>query len=241
MQSLQNDIGNKQNLQAEAYFEDNITLSLANLYIIEYSDCIVYSVYHIQSKNICAYAIYSNFNYENDNQWQFLSFNQIVKISLNTNYEVVPKSFIEQNERLLSNEVAFIEYEGKEDAHILDGIFQFHIKNILENAVYLYHFNGIYSITLFKNKDLILSNSYECKDENEVLYFITNALQVNGIEKDSVRLYYDYSIIAKESLLQFLNPFFNKILALKHPNVEDEYLPNIGEKLFAGYAISLCV
>ncbi|NQW43169.1 MAG: DUF3822 family protein [Bacteroidetes bacterium] len=244
MSSLQYEIGVKLNLLAEGYLSEDVTLSLVNLFIINYTDSIVFSVYHTKTKEILAYAIYSNLHFDNDCKWEQLAFNKVLYISMTSKYEVIPILFASEDSinSKVRNSMCKIEYnDGVNNSHFLDGVFEYHNQFMNDNCAYIYKMDDKISISIFKGKNLLLSNAFDCMDESEILYFIANAIQVSEIEKNSVKLFYDYSIMDKERMIYFLKPFFNEINSLKHPTIKDDRIPNLEEKLFAGYAISLCV
>ena len=239
---LQQESANKQDILAIRCFEKEIAENLSNLLITEYANTCVLSVYSDLTKALQAYKVLAKPGLSSD-PWVNASFHKQCHMDFDTLFDLVPRKFSpDAGEAGLSDQDIDIEYRKKTGhVHFAEGLLKYHDTR-REDAIYVYRFNGIYSIFAFQAKRCVFANSFRCENETELLYFILNAMEINGLSQEKTRLYTDYSLMADHRLMEFLKPYFAEVktLALEHDGI-DTLIPELPELLFANHLMSLCV
>jgi hypothetical protein len=234
--------GMKQDVMAVRVFEKEISEALSNLFITEYSDVNVLSVYSDLTGNLLAYKVLQSAL--DEDPWLHGGFNRKLTMDFHTGFNFVPGKFADNsiNNGGAGHQEIGIEYpatEGK--VHYSKGLLKYHGSK-KSDAVYVYRILNTYAIFVFKGRDCVFANSFTCTNELELLYFIVNSIDLNGMRQDEVSLYLDYSMLRNERIMEFLQPYFPGIYPLRaeHPQI-DTMIPFLPEMLFPNQLLSLCV
>jgi hypothetical protein len=231
--------GVKQDVIAIRVFEKEISEPLSNLFITEYSDVNVLSIYSDLTGALLAYKVIKSSL--DEEPWLHAEFKHISYVDFHTGFNFIPGKFISTPAD--GGQMAIgIEYpatEGK--VHYSKGLLKYHGTK-KDNAVYLYRILNTYAIFVFKGRDCVFANSFNCSNELELLYFIVNSIDLNGMRQDEMSLYLDYSMLRNEKTMEFLKPYFPGIYPLKTENPAiDAMIPFLPEMLFPNQLLSLCV
>jgi hypothetical protein len=234
--------GIKQDVIAIRVFEKEISEALSNLFITEYSDVNVLSVYSDLTGNLLAYKVIKSSL--DEEPWLHAGFNRINYVDFHTGFSFIPGKFmtIEADGTGPEQTEIGIEYPITEaKLHYSKGLLKYHGTK-KDHAVYLYRILNTYAIFVFKGRNCVFANSFNCTNELELLYFIVNSIDLNGMRQDEVSLYLDYSMLRNEKTMEFLKPYFLGIYPLKVENPAiDTMLPFLPEMLFPNQLLSLCV
>ncbi len=246
--SLIQDKFNKQHIQAEYIIDQQqIIPSLSDLFVAHYPDCSVLAVFSSREKKFLGYKITNPVdNLADIEPWLNEDFNSINAVSFTSDYQVTPSSFSnnEYRKQHVTGEIA-VNFNGPEPniaVHYMNALIQFHLLKKQNNQLYIFNIADDYNILLMDNARCLLANTFKCKGENEVLYFLLNTLQVNDLLPSDNTLNIDYSLLHHPSMIRFLAPHFAKTEILRFSfDHTDDTIPQLPEKLFACYAASLCV
>lgn len=204
---LQQEIGNKNQLIAEDYFQSDIVVSLCNLYIQPYFDSVLYAVYESFSKKLVAYALYHS---KQTCPWELLSFNKVFYINSKANFNVVPFDFIENKPVLNSTNPVFkFNQERNNEKHLSEIIFTSELQSKSANHLYLFSENTKVAMMYFQQGNLKFSNSFSIQTIEEITYFALSILESEDVQADQVVLKLDYSL--KEFYPELLHEIINYI------------------------------
>lgn len=244
---LQNETGNKQHILAEDTLGNHLIPSLSDLFIARYADCFTLAVFSCIEKKLLAYKITLPVdNLDETEHWLSDGFKSVTNVSFSHLYEIVPQLFSDGNYKAQNtiNDilVAYNPENPKDSVHYLAALIRYHLIKKTSNQLYLYYAAGYYNILLMNNEECLLANAFECENENEVLYFLINALQISDILPSDTTLNIDYSLAANQLVVQFLRPHFAKteLTGFSFEGINHS-IPKLPEKLFACYTASLCV
>lgn len=238
------DIGNKQDVIAVRYFEKEIQEGIANLFITEYHDASVLSVYSNLSKQLLAVKVLSRTPLQSDS-WLDLPFNSISRVDFNPRFSLVPSKFATPgiNQGLVQDEPVYVDARmGPGHVHYVRGLLKHHSQHAVSgNTIYIAQLTGVYIMVLFKGKECMFANSFNCATENEVLYFMLNALSNAEIPQRDTAVLMDYSMISGIKFQEFFSPYFQLVdyLRLEYAALGNE-IPYLQEMLFPNYLLSLC-
>ena len=206
---LQQEIGNKNQLIAEDYFQSDIVISLCNLYIHSYFDSVLYAVYESFSKKLVAFALF----HENQScPWENLSFNKIFYINSNLPISVIPSDFVENKTNYNSDKPVFKFNQNKNnEKHLSEIIYNSELNSSQSDNFYLFSEKTSVSMMFFYQGSLKFSNTFNIQSIEEITYFVLSILESENIQADQVLLKLDYS------LREFYPDLYNEI---------KNYIPN---------------
>jgi hypothetical protein len=230
----------KKHIIAERYIETGVADSLSNLFVCDYADFKVLSLYSDLSKRLLAYKILHQSEEANDS-WFDAEFNKTVRVDFNPNYTLVPSQFSTVI-NLNDSEFGF-HIEGNHIAsnHFVHGIAKYNALRFESIKVYLFKSVSILNVLIFKDKTCLFSNAFPCHNETEILYFVLAALEASDCTQEHANVFLDFDLGLNESLSTFLMPYFKSISTLKFEGDGlDEEILNLPELLFVNYAMSLC-
>ncbi len=244
---INQETGSKQHILAEDTLGNTIVPSLCDLFIATYADCIVMAVFSCLEKHLMAYKIMLPVaTPEEKESWYGENFNRRVDITFTHEYEITPELFSTHPypAQDLRNGI-LISYQASSNSshlHYLTALIAYHNTSKTNNQIYLFCKEDLYTILLMNGEDCLLANTYVCKNEHEVLYFILNSLQISDILPSESTLNMDHSIAIDDTLSRFLSPHIaqSTILNYSYEGINPE-IPRLAEKLFACHAASLCV
>jgi hypothetical protein len=237
---LHQETSNRQGVIAIRSFEKEISEGLSNLFITEYREVNVFSVYSDLTKNLQAYKVLSKSSL-GDDSWLNSGFNKKLRMDFNPDFSFIPGKFATAGTDMPDGEIA-IEFQHVNGyMHYSGGLLKYHA-GLKTDAVYLYRTADTYSVFVFQGRVCVFANSFKCENENEVLYFILNALDINGMKQENTSLRLDFSLIETHVLPDYFRPYFMSVepLRLVHPDIDDQ-IPMLHEMLFPNYLLSLCV
>lgn len=238
------DIGNKQDVIAIRYFEKEIQEAISNLFVTEYHDASVLSVYSDLSRQLLAVKVLSRAPLQSD-PWLELPFNKIARVDFNPRFSLVPAKFVTPriNEGLSQDEQVYVDANmGPGRIHYVQGLLRHHGQyHGAGNTLYIAQLTGVYIMVLFSGKECVFGNSFSCASENEVLYFMLNALSNADIPQRETSVLMDYSMISSVKFKDFFSPYFQHVdyLRLEQSELGNE-IPYLHEMLFPNYLVSLC-
>jgi hypothetical protein len=235
------EIDNK-DIMAIRYFEKEISETLSNLLITEYTDVTVLSIYSDLTKNLSAYKVLDKLGLSEDS-WLNGVFNKKIRVDFNPGFSFIPKKFVSSGSEAMASdgEIEIECAERPDHVHYSMGLLKHHAQK-RQDAIYVYKSSNSYSIFIFQGKNCVFANSFKCENEFEVLYYILNALDVSRMGQETTSLYLDYSLLGDKQMMDLLQPYFMTVgpLRLDHHEI-DPRIPLLPEMLFPNYLLSLCV
>jgi len=240
----QQDIGNKQDVIAIRYLEKEIQEAISNLFVTEYHDASVLSVYSNLSMQLLAVKVLSRTPLQSD-PWLEMPFNKIRKVDFNPLFSLVPAKFATPgiNRGLAQDEPVYVQVNlAPDNIHYVQGLLKHHGQHATaSNTMYIVQLADVYIMVLFKGKECVFANSFTCTSEHEVLYFILNALANADIAQRDTALLMDYSMISSIKFKDFFSPYFQSVEYLRlGQNELGNEIPYLHEMLFPNYLLSLC-
>lgn len=238
------DIGNTQDVIAIRYFEREIQEAISNLFVTEYHDASVLSVYSNLSRQLLAVKVLNRVPLQSD-PWLNMPFNRISRVDFNPLFSLVPVKFAtpDINHGLAQDELVYVDVKlGPGRIHYVQGLLKHHsLHNAADNTLYMARLEGIYIMVLFKGKECVFANSFNCTTEHEVLYFMLNAMLNTEISQRDTVVLMDYSMISSTKFKDFFNPYFQSVdyMRLGQSEIGNE-IPYLHEMLFPNYLLSLC-
>jgi hypothetical protein len=232
--------GSKKHILAERYLETGVAESLTNLFVCNYSNFKVLSLYSDLSKRLLAYKILHQ-NADANDAWLDTEFNNTITVDFNPNFKLIPSQFYNP---LGSNDAEFgfkIEGEHIRQNHFVYGVAKYNALRFESVKVYLFKSESILNVLIFKDRTCLFSNAFACHNETEILYFVIAALEASDCTQEHANVFLDFDLGLNESLSTFLMPYFKSISTLKFEGDGlDEEILNLPELLFVNYAMSLC-
>lgn len=233
--------GSKKHILAERYLETGVAESLSNLFVCNYSNFKVLSLYSDLSKRLLAYKILHQNADEND-AWLDTEFNKTTTVDFNPNYKLIPSQF---SIALGSNDAEFgfkIEGDYIRQNHFLYGVAKYNALRFESVKVYLFKSESTLNVLIFKDKTCLFSNAFTCHNETEILYFVIAALEASECTQEHANVFLDFELGVNKPVSAFLMPYFKSVSALRFEGEGlDEEILNLPELLFINYAMSLCV
>lgn len=240
---LPTETGSKKHIVAEGYFETEINPALSQLFITDYTDFRVLSLYSDLSMQFLAYKVIHR-HAGNEDFWLSTAFAKSIQADFNPDFELIPAVFDYPLANQLSAKAGFTVNPASEKGylHIAYGLSLFNAGRKDADNLYVFRSGSVYTIFAFREKVCLLANAFQCKSEDEVLYFILNAMHICELEPNRTSVYIDYNTAADTSLKSYLKPYFRPLLHMK-PDMEnpDAEIPFLPELLFSNYLLSLCV
>ena len=239
----QHEIGHK-DIIAIRYFEKEIQEAISNLFITEYNDVTVLSIYSSLSKKLLALKVLNTSPLRSD-QWLDLPFHKITRMDFNPRFSFIPKKFMDMAgaNSIQEGESVYVDVQmGEGHEHFTRGILEFHSQQLVSgNTLYVSQVEGVYIMVLFKGRTCVFANSFTCVNEQEVLYFMLNALSVNELAQGDTVVKLDYSMITSQKFREFFAPYFRSVdfLRVEQHEIGNE-IPYLQEMLFPNYLLSLC-
>lgn len=233
--------GSKKHIIAEHYFETEIADSLCNLYVCNYSDFKVLSLYADLNKRFIAYKILHQGEHSNE-VWLNTDFNRIIEVDLNPEFTLVPLQF-ETDSKPINQTIGFSVQGTRpiQSNHFVYGIAQYNFLNPEPVKVFLFKQEGLVNVLIFKDRNCVFSNVFNCQNETEILYFVVSALQTSDCQQAQTALYLDYALSIDSKTLNFFTPYFQSVSHLKLEMEQlDQEILHLPELLFINYAMSLC-
>jgi hypothetical protein len=235
--------GNKKHIVAERILETDVSNTLCKLFVSNFPDYQVLSVYSELSKKLIAYKIILQ-NSEQKDAWLETNFAETCEVDFNPIYDLIPNSFrvksTEQN-HLNSQLYAISPEPPKGFKHYTQGLYYFNASKIGDCKVYLFWKDQHLDIVIFNAKTCLFANAFICNSETEMLYYILNAIQLSGNKQDNAQIFLDYNLLQQSSFMDLLQQYFTQIEHLTPPfENPDTEVPQLQELLFSNYLISLC-
>lgn len=233
---LPTETGSKKYTIAERYFETGVQDHLCKLFVSNFPDFQVLSLYSDLRNELLAYKVIQQ-NSESIDPWLETPFMKIQKVDFNPNFDIIP-NIATENKQHNFNIVPVSPFGHK---HYIEGLFEFNLLFPEQAKVYLFSKNSDVTILVFKNDKCLFSNSFRCNSDTEILYFILNALEVSKLDRSSTQLYLDYTLSKDSSFVHFVEPYFKSVKSLQTPiDNPDNAVPFLLELLFPNYLLSLC-
>lgn len=232
--------GEKKNIIAERILDSGIPNNLCNLFVCDFDDFRVMSYYSALSKKFIGYKVLisQGFSFSNTSEE---AFNAIYQVSLDPDFELIPKGFMENGASKLSTEFEVNTPLHRDEVHIAYGLEKL-AAELNDPAVWVFSNEEILSIFIAKNKTLVFANSFAYKDQTEFLYFILNALSIADLRQEEASVFLDYRSMKKFGLMEFLGNYFHPIQPLAPPfENPDEELEDLPYLLAYNHLASLCV
>lgn len=189
---LQQEIGNKNQLIAEDYFQSDIVVSLCNLYIHPYFDSILYAVYESFSKKLVACAL---FHANQKCPWENLSFNKIIYLNSSASISILPSDFIEYKSSSSPDKPIFkFQQDTPNHKHLTEILFTSELSINSANHLYLFSEKTSVVMVYFHQGSLKFCNSFNIQSIEEITYFALSILESEDVQPDQVVLKLDYSL-----------------------------------------------
>ena len=231
----------KKHILAERYLETGVAESLSNLFVCNYSNYKILSLYSDLSKRLLAYKILHQ-NADANDAWLDIEFNKTTMVDFNPNFKLIPSQF--SNTLSLSDAEFGFKIEGDHIAqnHFVHGVAKYNALRFESVKVYLFKSESILNVLIFKDKTCLFSNAFTCHNETEILYFVIAALESSECTQEHANVFLDFELGVNKPVSEFLMPYFKTVSPLRYEGEGlDEEILNLPELLFINYAMSLCV
>lgn len=237
---LPTETGSKKHIVAEGYFETEISPALSKLFITDFPDFRVLSLYSELSNQFLAYKIVHRLA-GNGDAWLHAEYALTRSVDFNPEFELLPPAFAD-NAAKDPYPFVILPESPAGSLHFAYGLARYHALRPENQTLYLFRSAAQYSIFVFSGKDCRFANSFECHSETEVLYFIVSAMAVCDMEPQNTAVLIDYNIAGDQKLRNYLKPYLRPLQTMK-PAMEnpDAEIPLLPELLFPNYLLSLCV
>jgi hypothetical protein len=241
---LPTETGSKKHVIAESYPEGGFIESLSRLFVTEYSDCTVLSVYPENNSKLVAYKILNNSFNVIDPWLEHGKFSKIVMAGLYTQYTLIPIRFAEAQSVNKDLNPEFVLEPPTEAGHLhySYGLYRY-MQNNNNNTVQVFLFKSdtILHISIYKGKRCVFSNYFECHTEHEILYYILSAVKSSDASQEETNIHLSYELCKDKNLSEFLKPYFRTVKHLvSDQSNPDPEIPNLQELLAVNYFLSLC-
>jgi hypothetical protein len=97
-----------------------------------------------------------------------------------------------------------------------------------EFSVFAHQTNKFLYLSIFKDKNLIFINSFQCETENDVAYYLLYVLEQHQLSLKQIALYYNEEMPIENSPQNLLNEFFLNIKQLHIPYAISDELKEKG-------------
>ena len=239
---LPTETGSKKYTVAERAFETDVSEKLCRLFVSDFKDFQVLSLYSDLSKRLLAYKILQQNDGPQD-VWLSTGFLETIRVDFNPVFELVPHQFSATSaEKATFNPAYTVEcHTSPGFRHYAEGLYAHNAKRTEAVRVYLFQNDTNLNILIFEGRNCVFANSFVCQSETEMLYYLLSALQVAGINQDAASVFLDYNLYTDGKTAAFLTPYFTSLQSMV-PDMEnpDPEIPNLTELLFPNYLLSLC-
>lgn len=237
---LPTETGSKKYIVAEGFFDSNVSEGLCNLFVSDLKQFRVLSIYSDLSKKLLAYKIMLQDTQATD-IWLSTQFLKTIHVDFNPHVELIPRKFSDSiNYQQIPFSVQPESIVGF--LHYANGLFLFNQSLNEQSRIFLFKQDDSLSIYLFSGKNIVFSNTFECHNETEILYYTLNSLQVSNIKQDDTTIYLDFGLASDDAFTAFIKSYFNSVQNMKadisNPDTE---IPFLLELLFPNHLLSLCV
>jgi hypothetical protein len=233
---LPTETGSKKYIIAERFFETGVQDHLCKLFVSNFQDFQVLSLYSDLRNELLAYKVIQQ-NSDLIDPWLETPFMKIQKVDFNPSFDIIP-NIASENNRHNFNIVPLSPFGH---LHYIEGVFEYNLAFQEHTKIYLFKQNSDVNILVFQNEKCMFSNSFTCKSDTEILYFVLNALEITNLDKNLANLYLDYNLSKDSSFVNFVKPYFVSVKSLQIPmDNPDPEVPFLMELLFPNYLLSLC-
>lgn len=238
---LPTETGSKKYIVAEGFFDSTVSEGLCNLFVSDLKQFRVLSVYSDLSKKLLAYKIMHQDPQATD-IWLSTQFLKTIHVDFNPHVELIPRKFSDSNNSTLQITFSVQPESVEGNQHYANGLFLYNQSLNEQSRIFLFKQDDFLSIYLFSGKNIVFSNTFECKNETEILYYTLNALQISNIKQDDTTLYLDFGLASDNSFTTFMKSYFKSVQNMQadmsNPDTE---IPFLLELLFPNHLLSLCV
>lgn len=234
--------GSKKHVIAERLLDSGVPLNLCNLFVSDYGNLKILSLYSALSKKFLGYKVFNTSDVDADDWLYNQNFNGVYHCDFNPDVELIPNVFASSAETASANHNFVIDANLKTNhIHFLNGLASYFANSAGTDLVLMLH-HDLLSLAAFDKGKCVFYNVFPCNDLTEMLYFTVSALHTAGLPQLETHVHLDLQSFQVKGLTEILDPHFNQIDALKIPSGNpDQAIDYLPELLFFNYAVSLCV
>lgn len=225
---------------AERILDPGVPENLCNLIVSDLDEYQVLSLYSALSKSFIGYKVLLGQEQGEQDAWLRAGFNNIIRVGLDPDFELVPKGFSDSSEGY-SNEFSVQVPLKRNEIHVVYGLEKL-VAESQEPGIWVFAQSDILSVFIAKDRRIVFANSFSYHDQTELLYFIVSAMSLSELKQEEVNLYLDFRAYKKFGLREFLQPYFKSVSGMSvpfdNPDAELEELPYL---LACNHLVSLCV
>lgn len=230
----------KKHVLAEQTLESGVAEGLCNLYVCDYNQFKVLSLYSDLNRHLIAYKVLHQGDYYQE-PWLNQSFRSVQQVDFNLDIQLLPAHFAQGN---VKETVPFV-VEGRQASinsnHFIYGISRYNELRPELIKVYLFKHEQYFNIIIFKEKACVFCNTFNCQNDTEMLYFTLSALQTVECKQDDAAVFIDYPLSTLPQTAAFLKPYFKSVQVLQMDmDLSEDDFEQLPQLLFINYAMSLC-
>lgn len=234
--------GSKKHVIAERLLDSGVPLNLCNLFVSDYGNVKILSLYSALSKKFLGYKVFNTLEVDADEWLYDQNLNNVYHCDFNPDVDLIPNVFATPAASATTNQNFTIDSNLKNNhIHFLNGIAAYFANSTGTDLVLMLH-HDLLSIAAFDKGKCVFYNVFPCNDLTEMLYFTVSSLHTSGLPQLETHVHLDLHTAQVKGLKEILEPHFNQIDVLKVPSGNpDQAIDHLPELLFFNYAVSLCV